>query len=88
MEFFYKSYDLFLTIFPRDVQWLVSLIVILALIAAFYTLVRYHWGFMLLIVIFIPIAMPAFRSVIGDIYGAFLYIWQTTGIIINISPPK
>ncbi|MCL4386877.1 MAG: hypothetical protein M1355_00575 [Patescibacteria group bacterium] len=88
MEIFNNFYDIFLNLFPRDVQWLVSLIVVISLIAAFYVLVRYHWGFLLLIVIFLPIAIPALRSFFADVYGSFLYIWDKIGLTITISPSK
>ena len=84
MEFFYTSYDKFLTLFPEPIQWLVSLIVIISLVVAFYVLIRFHWIFFLLLVIFVPIIIPATRSAFTDIYNAFLYIWSKVGLTIDV----
>lgn len=84
MDIFYQLYDRFLSVFPVSTQWFVSLIVVISLITAFYVLIRFHWIFILLLVIFIPFIIPALREVFTDFYQAFAFVWDKLGINITI----
>lgn len=84
MDIFYQLYDRFLSVFPEPTQWFVSLVVVISLIAAFYVLIRFHWIFILIFIIFLPFTIPAFKEIFGGVYDAFLFIWSKTGISISV----
>lgn len=85
MEIFQKWYDIFLGLFPPEVQWLVSLIVVISLLVSFWVLIKTHWIFLLIFVVLLPITIPAFKDVFQTLYSIFLYIWSKTGLTININ---
>ena len=67
-------YEKFLGLFPVSLQWVVSLIVLVALVAAFYSLIRSNWIFLLLLVIVLPLAFPIFKNLFFGFYDFILYL--------------
>ena len=69
-------YEKFLGLFPVSLQWLVSLIVLVALVAAFYSLIRSNWIFLLLLIIVLPLTFPVFKNLFSGFYDFILYLVQ------------
>ncbi len=67
-------YEKFLSIFPTQLHWIVSLIVLVSLVMAFFVLIRFHWMFLLLLVILLPLAFPVLRSLFAGFYDFFAYL--------------
>ncbi|PIZ00953.1 hypothetical protein COY62_00625 [bacterium (Candidatus Howlettbacteria) CG_4_10_14_0_8_um_filter_40_9] len=88
MDIFFQLYDRFLSVFPVSTQWFVSLIVVISIVVAFYVLIRFHWVFILLLVILVPFLVPALKEVFTDFYQAFIFVWDKLGVSITISQGK
>jgi len=69
-----QIYEKFLSIFPAPLHWVVSLIVLVSLVVAFITLIRFHWLFLLLLIILIPLAFPVLKSIFSGLYDFFFYL--------------
>ena len=67
-------YDNFLSIFPAPLQWVVTLLVLIALVMAFIGLIRRGGLFLILIVILLPILIPVLRHFLTDLYNFFLFL--------------
>lgn len=82
LSFFTELYGKFLTLFPAPTQWLVSVIVLISIIAAFFVLVRTHWIFLIILIFLLPFIFPIVQSFFAGIYGFVLYLWGTisTGV--------
>lgn len=68
-------YQSFLSLFPQPIWWLVSAIVLVSIIGAFFVLVRTHWIFIIILIILFPFFIPIFRNFFGEIYSFVLYLW-------------
>jgi hypothetical protein len=82
-NFFVNTYNAFLALFPLPVQWLITLIVVIALVAAFINLIRYNWLFLILLVLLLPVIFPVLQRFFADLYNFFLYLLSLLGV----SPP-
>ncbi len=69
-----QLYEKFLTLFPTPLHWVVSLIVLVSLAVAFFTLIRFHWIFLLLLVILLPLAFPVMKSIFTGLYDFVFYL--------------
>ncbi|MGH8896560.1 MAG: hypothetical protein ACRDZ4_05915 [Egibacteraceae bacterium] len=67
-------YDRFLALFPPPLQWLVTLIVVIALIVGFINLIRHSWLFLILLLLLLPAIFPILQRFFGDLYRFFLYL--------------
>jgi hypothetical protein len=85
IEILTKIYNQFLSIFPEKIHWLVSLIVLIAISVAFIKLIRYHWVFILVLIIFIPALIPIFRSFFLSLWDFVLFLWGKVEAIKTIS---
>jgi hypothetical protein len=76
-------YQGFLSLFPPALWWLVSAIVLISIIGAFFVLIRTHWLFLLILIIILPFLIPVFHNFFGEIYNFVLYLWN---IIVSGAP--
>jgi len=67
-------YQQFLALFPPEIQWVVTLIVLISLLASFYVLIRFHWLAILLLVIILPILIPFLKGFFAQLYQFVLYL--------------
>lgn len=75
-ELFNRIYDQFLSLFPVSTQWLVSAIVLISIIAAFFMLVRFNWLFIIVIIILFPVTVPIIREFFGGIYQFVIHLLE------------
>jgi hypothetical protein len=82
-------YEKFLTLFPSPLHWVVSLIVLVSIVIAFFVLIRFNWLFLLLLVVFLPLAFPILKSIFSGLYDLFFYLVQqvAAGIPKNLIKP-
>jgi hypothetical protein len=71
---FNQVYDRFLSLFPSPLHWLVSLIVLVALVVAFFNLVRFHWIFIIILILLLPFLFPILQSLFAGLYGLFYHL--------------
>lgn len=75
-------YNAFLSVFPPSLQWLVTLIILLALGAAFFSLIRQNILFLILLVILLPFLLPILLRFFADIFAFLVYLFnQLQGLI-------
>lgn len=67
-------YNTFLSLFSVPVQWLVTLIVLVALISTFIGLVRHNALFVIVLIVLLPVLIPVLQHFFTDIYNFFLYL--------------
>lgn len=73
-------YSTFLSLFPAPVQWLVTFVVLIGLIAGFWVLVRHNWLFIILLVLLLPVFIPILQHFFSDLYNFFLYLLSILGV--------
>lgn len=76
MTLFTDLYNRFLGLFPPATHWLVSAIVLVSIIAAFFVLIKTDWLWLLLLIVLIPVIFPILRSFFFGIYEFVLYLWR------------
>ena len=81
--FITAAYNQFLSLFPAPLQGLVSLIVLIALAVGFIKLIRYHWLFILVLIILVPLLIPVFRSFFLGIWQFALFLWSKAAIFLK-----
>jgi len=67
-------YNGFLALFPMPVQWLVTLIVLVALVSAFIGLVRHNALFVIILIVLLPVLIPVLQHFFADLYNFFLFL--------------
>ncbi len=72
--FLVDLYNQFLSIFPAPLHWLITLIVIIGLVAAFINLIRYNWIFLVILILLLPAIVPILGGFFRDLYQFFLYL--------------
>ena len=82
-DYMVNIYSSFLSIFPPALQWLVTLVVVIGIIGAFFNLIRHNALFVILLIILLPFLLPVFASLFMDIYNFFLYLLQ----ILRVTTP-
>lgn len=73
-SFFVNLYNQFLSIFPPQLQWIITLIIVIGLVAGFINLIRHNALFLVVLIIFLPIIIPILRRFFLDLYNFFLYL--------------
>ncbi|NIM46810.1 MAG: hypothetical protein GTN40_01480 [Candidatus Aenigmarchaeota archaeon] len=75
-DYLTKLYERFLSIFPQEIHWLISLIILIAIVVAFIRLIRRGWIALILLIIFLPIVIPALRNIFSELYQFVVYLWE------------
>lgn len=73
-SFFVTLYNEFLALFPSPIQWLVTLIVVIGLAAAFYNLIRHNALTLVILIVLLPFIFPVLQHFFADIYNFFIYL--------------
>jgi|GEM_PF-1291488 len=76
---FIDFYNRFLGMFPPSTHWLVSLIILVSIAVALFTLVSANWLFLILAVLLLPFLFPIFKNFFGEVYSFILYLWNVVG---------
>ncbi len=79
-DIFVNFYNAFLAIFPPPLQWLVTLLVVVGLVAAFINLIRYNWLFLIVLIVLLPFLFPVLQHLFADLYNVFVYLVGILGI--------
>jgi hypothetical protein len=77
---FVSLYDRFLSLVPVQLQWLMTLLVVVGLVAAFINLIKANWLFLILLILLVPAISPVLQHFFGDLYNFFLYLLTTLNI--------
>jgi len=64
-------YQQFISIFPLSLQWVISLIIFIAIVVGVVNLVRRNFIFLLLLILLVPASIPLLRSIVNGLI-AFL----------------
>ena len=73
---FIDMYNRFLGLFPSSIHWLVSLIILIAIVVALASLIMGNWLFLILAIVLLPVLYPIFKSFFGEMYTFILYLWN------------
>jgi len=76
---FIDMYNRFLGLFPPATHWLVSLIILVAIVVALVTLIMGNWLFLILAIVLLPVLYPIFKSFFSEMYTFVTYLWGVVG---------
>jgi len=76
---FIDLYNRFLSMFPSSVHWLVSLIILVAIVFALISLIMGNWLFLILAIVLLPVLYPIFKNFFTEIYAFLVYLWNIVG---------
>lgn len=83
-QFLVDTYASFLALFPAQIQWLVTLVLLLALVGAAIALVSRSPIFVILLLLLLPLFAPVAQQFFNDLYHFFLFMLQS----LSTSAPK
>jgi len=66
-ERIFNIYNQFIGIFPDKYQWVVSIIIILALAAGLWNLIKKNWMWLVLLVVLFPGIVPILQNVFNSL---------------------
>jgi hypothetical protein len=75
-----NGYNQFVANFPPTLQWLITLVLLVAVVVAFMQLARISFWFLLILVLLLPVLIPLLVSVIMAIWHFFLFLLVRVGI--------
>ena len=70
MGFFERIFDLynqFITVFPEQYQWIISGIIILAIIGGVWNLVRKNWLWLAVLIVIFPGVLPILQNIFNSL---------------------
>ena len=73
-DFLVTAYNQFLAIFPGQIQWLVTLLILVGLVGAVIALVQHSWLALIIVIILLPFLIPVLRHFLLDLYNFFLFL--------------
>ena len=73
------TYTWFLSLFPAQLQWMVTLAIILFMISLMVGLIRRNILFALLLIPLVPVLWPVIVHFVTDIGAFFIYLLHTAG---------
>jgi len=66
-EYIFNLYNQFISIFPENYQWVVSLILILAIAAFLWNLIKKNWVWVVLLVVIFPGVLPILQNIFNSL---------------------
>lgn len=63
----FQLYGEFISIFPEQYQWIVSVIIILAIAAFLWNLIRKNWMWIILLVVIFPGVLPVLQNIFNSL---------------------
>jgi hypothetical protein len=73
-QFLVTTFNRFVAVFPPDIQWLVTLLVLIGLVGALIGLVRRHLIFILLAIFLVPFIVPVIGQLVSDVVQFIGYL--------------
>ncbi len=70
MGFFERLFDLynqFISVFPEPYQWIVSVVLILAIAAGLWNLIRKNWLWLALLIVIFPGILPILQNIFNSL---------------------
>ncbi len=67
IERLFDIYKSFITIFPEQYQWIVSLILVLAIASFLFNLIRKNWLWLILVVVLFPGILPLLKNIFDSL---------------------
>ena len=67
MERLFDVYHSFITIFPEQYQWVVSLILVLAIASFLFNLIRKNWLWLILVAVLFPGILPLLKNIFDSL---------------------
>ena len=72
-----EAYNHFLTFFPPDIHWVVTLAIIMVMIGFFVALIRQNILFGFLLLLLVPVFWPVIMHFFTDLGNFFVYLLHT-----------
>lgn len=66
-ERIFTLYGEFIAVFPEKYQWVISIIIILAIAAFLWNLIRKNWIWIVLLVVLFPGILPVLRNIFNSL---------------------
>ena len=63
----FEFYNSFITVFPEQYQWIVSVVIILAIAGGLWNLVRKNWMWLILLVVIFPGILPVLQNIFNSL---------------------
>ncbi len=70
MGFFERIFDLynqFISVFPEQYQWIISVVLVLAIVGGLWNLVRKNWLWLALLIVIFPGILPILQNVFNSL---------------------
>jgi hypothetical protein len=80
-SFLVNAYNSFLGIFPPELQWVVTLVIVIGFVGAFFSIIRHNVIAIVIMIVLLPFLIPVFARFLADIYHFFLYLLQVLHLI-------
>lgn len=71
-------YNNLLSVFPEQVHWLISLVIVFGFAYLFISLIRSNILFVILLIIMLPFLLPVLVSLLSEIWQFFIYVLPKT----------
>ncbi len=71
MERLFDVYNQFIGIFPDQYQWVVSLLLVLAIASFLWSLIKRNWLWVLLLVVLFPGILPILKNIFDSLTALF-----------------
>ena len=73
-DFLVNVYDSFIGFFPPELQWVVTLLILLGVIGVFVAMVRHNILLIVIVIILLPFLIPVLARFIQDILNFFRHL--------------
>ncbi|AKM84705.1 TPA: hypothetical protein DHW58_00795 [Patescibacteria group bacterium] len=67
VERLFDVYNSFISIFPEQYQWIVSLILVLAIASALFRLIQKNWLWLIVVVVLFPGILPLLKNIFDSL---------------------
>lgn len=67
----FDGYNNFISIVPEEFQWIVSVVLVLAIAAFLYNQIKKHWLWIVLAVVIFPGIMPMLKNIVVSLAAMF-----------------
>ncbi len=67
-------YDQFISLFPLEFQWVVSLIIFIAIVVGVFNLIKQNFIFLILLILIIPASIPILLSIFEGLLAFLQHI--------------
>jgi len=71
MERIFGVYNQFIGVFPEQYQWVVSLLLVLAIASFFWKMIKRNWLWVVLVVVLFPGILPILKNVFDSLTAMF-----------------